>query len=291
MHLAALLLLFASTPDWTSAMKSGNAAVETGEYKNAAQKFRDALRVAKSDYERAASLNNLAAVEESLGEVAEAERHYEQCIAAWSRVPDAPSDALAKPLNNLALLYRRRGQYDRAAELYKKSFELNPRAGVLSNLGRLSFARRRYQEAEAYYLRALALDPDDAATLANVAELQVAMGRFAAARRTAEQVLNTEKGRPLEIAARQSLAAAYVGEKQWRDAEPQLHQAMQLANRLYGDNHAVTASVYSEYAKVVRKLDRKREAADYEERARRASESTAERNTVSVSELLTDQRR
>ena len=291
MHLAALLLLFTSTPDWTAAMKSGNAAVDTGEYKNAAQKFREALRTAKSDYERAASLNNLAAVEESLGEVGEAERHYEQCIAAWSRVPDAPPDALAKPLNNLALLYRRRGQYDRAAELYKKSFELQPRAGVLSNLGRLSFARQRYQEAEAYYVRALTLDPDDTATLANMAELQVAMGRFAAARRTAEQVLNTEKGRPLEIAARLSLAAAHAGEKRWHDAEPHLHQAMQLANRLYGDNHAVTASVYADYAKVVRKLDRKREAADYEERARRAGAAITESHTVSVSELLTDQRR
>ena len=295
MHLAALLLLLASAPEWTSNMKSGNAALNAGEYRVAADLFRGALKAARSDAERAAALNNLASVEETLGQLAQAERHYEECIAAWSRTPDAPADALAKPLNNLALLYSRRREYNRAADLYHRSLQLRTddmsRVQVLNNLGRLNYARKRYGDAESHYMRALTLAPDDSATLVNLAELQVALGRTASARRTAERVLASEQDRPMEIAARLSLALACAGEKKWQEAEPHLIRAMQLATGLLGENHAVTASLFAEYARVARKLQRKRAAADYQERARRAAAAAPEAHTVSVSELLIDQRR
>lgn len=281
--------------DWMSAMRSGNAALEAGQYRQAGAEFRSALASAKSPPERASALNNLASVEETLGNLAHAERHYEECIRIWSAMPDAPADALAKPLNNLALLYSRRREYDRAADLYRRSLELRPdartQARVLTNLGRLSFARKRYAEAEAYYHRALTAVPDDTSTLANLAELQVTLRRTASARRAAERVLAAEQDRPLEIAARLSLASADAADKNWGSAERHLLRAMQLATGLLGENHAVTASVYGEYARVVRKLDRKREAADYEEKARRAAAASPESQTVSVSELLSDQRR
>jgi tetratricopeptide (TPR) repeat protein len=295
MHTAALLLLFASTADWTDVMKAGNTALDAGQYRTAAQEFRKALGAARADAERAATLNNLAAVEETLGNLPQAERHYEQCIAIWSGSPNAPSDALAKPLNNLALLYGKRGEYSRAAELYRRSLELRPddesRARVLNNLGRLSFVQKRLAEAEGYYLQALRIRPDDFAALSNLAELQVAQGRPDAAVRMAERVLAAEFDRPLEISGRLTLAAASSSSRNWAEAEKNLTRAIAVAHRVFGEHHAVTALVYAEYAVVVRKLKRKREAAEYEERARRAAGGTPDRHTVSVAELIGDQRR
>ena len=295
MQIAASLLLLVFAPDWTTAMKSGNVALDSGHYRTATQHYRNALRVAKVEAERASALNNLAAVEETIGNLAQAERYYEECIAAWSRTPDAPADALAKPLNNLAVLYSRRREYARAEALYLRSLELRSddaaRVQVLTNLGRLNYARKRYSEAEAYYTRALTLSPGNTTTLANMAELQVSLRRPEAARRNASRVLAAEQDRPLEIAARLSLAAADAEEKNWTSAEAHLLKAMQLATRVLGESHAVTASVYAGYAKVARKLNRKREAADYDDKARRAAAASPESQTVSVSELLTDQRR
>ena len=282
-----LATLFVALTTWMELMQSGNAALDKSHLSEAASHFQSALKIAAADHERAAALNNLATVEETRGNLSRAERLYVECIETWTRAENATFDALAKPLNNLAVLYRRRAEYKKAAELYQRSLALRPNSPtVLNNLGRMALVQRNYPEAEEYFRRALAITPEDAATLSNLAELQFATRRIDDAKQTASRVLRMESDRPLEVIARLTLAAVARDEKRWTEADAHLKRAAELSGRMLGEQHPLTACVYAEYAQVARKLKRKGEAADYEERARVAVVASAERHTVSWSELL-----
>lgn len=277
---------------WTGLMQSGNSALDRGKLTQAATDFEAALRMSSADHERAAALNNLAVVEETRGNLARAERLYADCIEAWTRAEASTLDALAKPLNNLAVLYRRRGEYEKAAELYQRSLALRPNsATVLNNLGRMQFVQRRFAEAEEYFRRALASAPSDSATLANLAELQLATGKLDEAKRSAERVVSAENGRPLEVVARLALAGVAREEKDWNQADAHLKRGRIIAQTVLGEDHPLTACVYAEYAYIARKLKRKAEAADYEDRAKAAIAASPDRHTVSFSELLDNHRR
>lgn len=273
-------------------MQKGNAAFEAGRLEEAAEVFQSAARLASSDAERAAALNNVAAAEESLGNFSQAERLYGECIRLWSQAPNAPPEVLARPLNNLAVLHRRRGQHKLALEFFERSLRLRPGdAGVLNNIGRLYYLERRYGTAEEFYRKALETEPGNLDVLANLAELEFETKRFAAAEETANLLLRTDGKHRLSVIALLVLGSVSVRRKAWNDADAYLRQAVAAAEEHLGLRHPLTACTWAEYAAVARKLRRKGEAQHYEELAMKVIAGRPERHSVSLAELAAERRR
>jgi tetratricopeptide (TPR) repeat protein len=171
----------------------------------------------------ATSLNNLAALYDSLGRYTEAEPLYLQALELSQRLLGDDHPDVATSLNNLAVLYNFQGCYAEAESLYLQALELNQRllgddhpqfAISLNNLGFLHYEQRRYREAELLYHQALELrkrllgkdHPDVAQSLNNLAGLYESQGRYT-------------------------------------EAEPLYLQALTLTERVLGVNHPNTITV------------------------------------------------
>jgi len=146
----------------------------------------------------ATSLNNLAALYESLGDYARAEPLYKRSLVIYEKAlgPDHPY--VASSLNNLAMLYKSLGDYGKAEPLYKRSLAISEKAlgpdhpyvaASLNNLAGLYKSLGDYAKALPLMKRSLAINekalgPDHpyvAASLNNLASLYGLLGDYARA--------------------------------------------------------------------------------------------------------------
>ncbi len=106
---------------WNTLNAAGIEAYQRGDYAEAEQQWRAALKEAEGfgpqDPRLAASLNNLAELYHAQGRYAEAEPFYERALAIWEKVlgPDHPH--VAKGLENSAALLRKTGRATEAAKM------------------------------------------------------------------------------------------------------------------------------------------------------------------------------
>ena len=116
------------------------------------------------EVQTASSLNNLAALYESMGRYPEAEPLYVRSLSIYEQQLGADHPDTALSLNNLAALYYAMGRYAEAEPLYVRSLSIYEQqlgadhpntATTLSNQAELYRAMGRYPEAEPLYLRAL----------------------------------------------------------------------------------------------------------------------------------------
>jgi len=116
------------------------------------------------EVQTASSLNNLAALYESMGRYEEAEPLYVRSLSIWEQQLGADHPSTATSLNNLAALYESMGRYAEAEPLYVRSLSIREQqlgayhpdtATSLNNLAALYESMGRYEEAEPLYLRAL----------------------------------------------------------------------------------------------------------------------------------------
>ncbi|XP_065064035.1 kinesin light chain-like isoform X3 [Rhopilema esculentum] len=118
--------------------------------------------------------------------------------------PDHP--AVAATLNNLAVLYGKRGKYKEAEPLCKRALEIREKvlgrnhpdvAKQLNNLALLCQNQGKYDEVEMYYQRALEIyeaqlgpdDPNVAKTKNNLASAYLKQGKYKAAEQLYKEVL------------------------------------------------------------------------------------------------------
>jgi len=81
--------------------------------------------------------------------------------------------------NNLAIIYKDIGKYDKAIPLYKKAIELNPKyAGACTNLGLAYDAIGRYEDAIASYKQAIKANPDFADAYHNLGVVYCILGKY-----------------------------------------------------------------------------------------------------------------
>ena len=83
---------------------------------------------------------------------------------------------LAGLINNLGIIYRRRGRYEMAVRQYKKAIKVNPRdENIYYNLARTYFEWRRWKKALAALTKALKINPDfaEAKALAQTVRLRL----------------------------------------------------------------------------------------------------------------------
>jgi serine/threonine-protein kinase len=111
-------------------------------------------------------------------------RQYKNALTEFNRVLELqPNNASAQ--HYCALVYRRRGEWERSLADSQRAQELDPRDGEIpSNLGETYLALRQWKYAERAALRALAIDPDDTfAALMLVSSRLSATGDVDSARR------------------------------------------------------------------------------------------------------------
>ncbi len=145
-------------------------SVEQGRYARAEALYRSSLEIREKSFGAAHPLvaevwNNLGFLSLQQGRYKEAENWLGKALGVWEKT--AGSDAhTAVALNNLALLHRLRGDFDRAESLYKRAVAVEEKAfGVehpevattLLSLAALYGARRRNSQATETYQQALTL--------------------------------------------------------------------------------------------------------------------------------------
>lgn len=158
----------ATADTWASMNAMGMKAYRQGRYADAKQWFLQALNELEATEEpsprRAMTLNNLAAVNEALGEYEKAEIRYRQSLAIIEAIQGPTHPDLISSLNNLASLYQRQGQLERAEPLWRRSLSILERflgdqhphlIPLLLVLAESTEAQGRVADADALYARAL----------------------------------------------------------------------------------------------------------------------------------------
>ena len=171
-----------------------------------------------------------------------AEPYLERLLAAGERRLGAEHAALAIPLNNLARIHYKQGDFQRAEPLLRRLLDIKRRdsrdqvelAAVYASLGKLLVARRKLDEAEDCWRFALAIreqslsakDPAIAVALEGLAEVCEAQGKRAQGAQMRERAL----------ALREAVLGpghARVSELRSRLAEPKPATSSSLEHLMY----------------------------------------------------------
>lgn len=106
-------------------------------------------------------------------------RRPQEALEAYTRAI-AADPAFSWPYHNIGRLYLDQGDLDQARQWLTKAVDVNPNHWrALFSLGVASHRAQRYDEALAAYSRAVAMNPDDADTRANIGWILVNTGRDA----------------------------------------------------------------------------------------------------------------
>jgi tetratricopeptide (TPR) repeat protein len=208
-----------------------------------------------------------------------------------------------RPLQSLAQIQFQQREIGKARETLQRLQSIPSglpadRAVAHSLAAALFYADGRYHEAEADYLKALGAweesgrgaTPDMAAVLDGFAALYVEEGRYPEAGRTLDRamaVLTSANGAVATdwIKLFNSRAALHIRQAEWREAEADLHAAISAADRDTRLDPALLKSLLADYARVLRKNHRRKEARSIEARAA-ALQTGQATGVVDISDLL-----
>ena len=154
-------LVIAHEARWEQYMRAGKVAYQRGDYEEAVGQTKAALKEAEDfgeqDPRLATTLNNLAALYESLGRHGKAEPLYKRSLAIAEKALGPEHPDLAAILNNLAGLYQAQGRIGEAEPLFKRALAIweqalrpeHPYVDIaLNNLAALYRTQGRNDEAE-----------------------------------------------------------------------------------------------------------------------------------------------
>jgi len=216
--------------------------------------------------------------------------------------PDHP--VLLRPLESLAQIELEQRKIAKARETFQRLQSIpterpSDRTVVHGLAAALLFIERRYREAEAEYLKSLRAweesgrgqITDVAAVLDGLAVLYIADGRYREASRTLDRaiaILTSAKDAVATdwIKLFRARAELHVGQREWRDAEADLRAAISAAGRDTRVDPALLKSLLANYAYVLRKDHRGREARSIEARTAALQTYELDNGVVDISELL-----
>jgi tetratricopeptide (TPR) repeat protein len=277
---------------WQRDVEMANALFRQGRYVEAEASYRQIVAVAErfgsKDLRLATSVNNLAAVCDSLGKAEEAEALYRRVLSIREAAlgPDDPS--VAKSLNNLAAFR----QYDsgqgeigplleRALEIRKKAVGLDPAwvAQSFDNLGLYNFVEGRDAEAEKFWKQSLEIreklgskSPDIAMTLASIGFAELAQGKRDEAKSFVERASAALPTKPAFVVEAPLVEATHpdrairLASLPGEFAEPIYRRRAILCRRVFGASSVQAVQGGQALANLLRRLDRAHEAAAIEAR-------------------------
>ncbi len=258
-----------------------------GQYRQAVSLAEEALELARQIWDEehpnvATSLNNLAALYKSQGNLAEAEPLYQEALAMRQCLFPGDHPDMAQSLNNLAGLYELQGRWDAAEQLIEEALamtkrlfstdhpdvadSLNNLAGLYESQGRLKAAEPLYEEALAMRKRLFpGIHPDVAGSLNNLAGLYKSQGRISAATSLLEEVLAMTKhlfphNHPHVALSLNNLAFLYKSLGRLDSAEPLYEESLAMRQCLFSGDHPDVAGSLSNLAGLYQSQGRLAEA-------------------------------
>ncbi|MFX0199094.1 MAG: tetratricopeptide repeat protein [Candidatus Hodarchaeota archaeon] len=272
---------------------------QQGRYSEAVAMAREALKAAENTFgpnhpNMAASLNNLAFLQQAQGKYAEAEPLFKRALKIYEKAlgPEHPRHILvATSLNNLAGLYQAQGKYVEAEPLYRQALKIREKVlgkdhpdvvGSLNSVAAVYKAQGKYTEAEPLYRQALRIrekdlgkdHPDVVGSLNNLAAVYKVQGKYAEAEPIYRQALRIRekdlgKDHPNVALSLNKLAAVYEDQGKYAEAERLYKRALKIWEKALGQDHPNVATVYENMAQLCRQLGKEDEAEKLEARARR----------------------
>ena len=272
----------AGETEWDTHNKAGSAAYRTGDYGEAAARFEAALRELEtfdpSVFRQTLTLNNLAAVYQSLGRHAEAEPLYRRSLAIREEALGPDHADVGTAVNNLAALLNSQGRSAEAEPLFRRNLAIrekvlgpnHPDVGTaLHNLAVLVDSLGRHTEAEPMYRRDLAISekaygPNHLSvgiTLTNLAELLRAQGNLAEAEPLFVRGLAIQEkslgrlqgGAQVNLAAAaNNLATLYRAQGRYAEAEPLYRRSLAIREKVLGPEHPHTGTTLGNLAELYR---------------------------------------
>jgi tetratricopeptide (TPR) repeat protein len=281
--------------------------VAVGRLKDAESTLSAALADRASGSEQSCAwltLHNLALVMALSGRLAEAEVLEKRSLKILEKgyPPDDP--VLLRPLQSLLQIQFEQRKIAKARETFQRLQSIPTerpadRAMIHGLAAALLYAEGRYHEAEAESLKALGAweeagrgeTTDVAAILDGLATLYIANGRYHEAGRTLDRalaILDTAKDAvPTDrIKLFRARAELHARQGEWRAAEADLGSAISTADRDTRMDPAVLKSLLADYAHVLRKSHRGREARTIEARAAALQTHGLTDGVVDASELF-----
>jgi tetratricopeptide (TPR) repeat protein len=254
------------------------------------------------------TLHNLALVMALSGRLAEAEVLEKRSlkILEKSYPPDHPF--LMRPLQSLTQIQFEQRKIAKTRETFQRLQSIptelpEDRAMIHGLAAALLYAEGRYKESEVEYLKALGAweeagrgeTTDVAAVLDGLATLYIADGRYREAGRTLDRALaildSAKDAVPMDrIKLFRARAELHVRQGEWREAEADLGSAISTADRDTRMDPALLKSLLANYAHVLRKNHRGREARTIEARAAALKTPELANGVVDLSELLAKSR-
>jgi tetratricopeptide (TPR) repeat protein len=249
-------------------------------------------------------LHNLATVMGLSGQLEEAEALEKRSLRILEKgyPPDDP--VLLRPLQSLVQIQFQQRKIAKVRETFQRLRAIRTerpadRAMVHSLAAALLYTEGQYHEGEAEYLKALGAweesgrgeTTDVAAVLGGLAALYIAEGRYREAGRTldhaiaivtsAKDAVATDRIKLLSIRAE-----LHVRQGEWREAEADFGAAISAAERDTRLDPALLKPLLANYAYVLRKDHRGKEARSIEARAAALQIRALTNGVVDISELL-----
>jgi tetratricopeptide (TPR) repeat protein len=254
------------------------------------------------------TLHNLALVRALSGRLSEAEVLEKRSLKIFeeSYPPDDP--VLLRPLQTLSQIQLEQRKIVKARETLQRLQSIPTerpadRAITHGLAAALLYTEGQYNESEAEYLKAMGAweeagsgeTTDVATVLHGLAILYIANGRCREAGRTLDRALaivtSAKDAVPMDrIKLFMARAELHVRQGEWREAEADLGSALSTADRDTRLNPAVLKSLLANYAHVLRKNHRGREARTIEARAAALKAPELTNGVVDLSELLAKSR-
>jgi tetratricopeptide (TPR) repeat protein len=223
------------------------------------------------------------------GHHTDTERFYKQSLAIREKTLGAEHPDVAWSLHNLAGLYRKQRQYNKAEPLYERAraiwekvdSELPEVARNLNSLAALYRDTGQYQKAESLLERALAIwekrrGPEQAEvarglhSLGSLYRTQRQYSRAEPLYKRALAILEKcrDPGHPDVAQTHYRLAQLYDAQGQCAKADSSYQRALAIWEKALGPEHPDVAACLENYALLLRKMDRPQQAEPLETRAR-----------------------
>lgn len=211
------------TPGQRAAYEECRTMQEKGDWNGARELARKLVREIAGGPDSRTKLaftNELANLDQRLGDYGEAARGYRECLRIADRLQPEPGTVHAQLKNNLAALYQVLGDFAGAEPLARESLAL----------------RRRLDGKDS---------PSTVPALNNLAGLYWCIGDLAAAESHYREALAIRErglgsGAPETALSRANLGGLLFYRDRWREAEPLVREATQTLRRTRGENHPDT---------------------------------------------------
>jgi tetratricopeptide (TPR) repeat protein len=304
--------------EWSDWLSEGKVLRSAGNYSAAAHAFREALEIAVSSDVTGPPLielhDALAVAYVKAGQLKDAEGEYRCELALIEKAEGRGSLSYAFVLASMAILPTQTGHHEEVIALLREAIATNARTGSIEDitiiiirecLAQTLRREKRYQEEEPLLLDALAdlakqkaAHPDlMGAALNNLAVLRFDQERYEESidlQVKAIRVLEEASGKENQslVEPLNDLAAAYVRMGRFDDAAVIFQRAIGISRKALGEDHIEYAVLLKNYALVLRKLGRKREAKKADAEGQQIQRAVNRRNgagaTISLTGLRSD---